>query len=283
MDKSPLVTIVTPSFNQGQFIEETILSVKNQTYQNIEHIIIDGKSSDSTISILKKYKNEYNMKWFSEKDNGPADAINKGFKKANGKLFAYLNSDDLLLPNAINKLTKKILKTNCDVAYGDGYLIDERNNIKRNIYSSSFLNLNNYIYRGSHVVQQSTLWTKDIYNKVGGFNLDNKTCWDAEFWIDILLKNGIFKKIHEPLSCFRHHNDSISCSEATNEQYEKDWERLFFRIMNRKMNSIDKLFLSNILKVIDKLLNIKSFIYSFENKKELTWLNDVNVNLEKNE
>ena len=93
-ENKPLVTIVTPSYNQGQFIEETILSVLNQTYNNIQYIIIDGDSTDGTKKVLDKYKNRVDV-IISEKDKGQTDAINKGFKLAKGELVGWLNSDDI--------------------------------------------------------------------------------------------------------------------------------------------------------------------------------------------
>ena len=89
---SPLVSVITPSFNCAKYIENTILKIQNQTYQNIEHIIIDGGSNDNTIEILKKYKDK--ITWISEKDSGMYDAINKGFKMARGEIFTYINTDD---------------------------------------------------------------------------------------------------------------------------------------------------------------------------------------------
>jgi len=97
----PLVTIVTPSLNQGRFIEETILSVLNQDYPNIEYLIVDGGSTDSTLGILKKYSDR--LTWISEQDSGQSNAINKGFKMANGEIVAWLNSDDLYEPGAVIK------------------------------------------------------------------------------------------------------------------------------------------------------------------------------------
>ena len=101
MHSLPLVSIITPSYNQGRFIRQTIESVLNQKYPNIEYIIVDGGSSDNTLEIIKEYEGK--IKWISEKDNGQSDAINKGFSMANGEIIAWLNSDDIYLEDAIQK------------------------------------------------------------------------------------------------------------------------------------------------------------------------------------
>ncbi|MCD6361181.1 MAG: glycosyltransferase, partial [Armatimonadetes bacterium] len=94
--ENPLVSIVTPSYNQGEFIEETILSVKNQDYPNIEHIVVDGGTTDNTVAILKKYDGTYNMRWLSEPDKGQSDEVNKGWGLCQGQIVGWLNSDDTL-------------------------------------------------------------------------------------------------------------------------------------------------------------------------------------------
>ena len=96
-----MISIITPSYNQGAYIEDTIKSILNQSYKNFEHIVFDGGSTDKTIEILNKYKH---IDWTSEKDKGQTDAINKGFKKAKGNILCYLNSDDLLLPESLEFL-----------------------------------------------------------------------------------------------------------------------------------------------------------------------------------
>lgn len=94
----PLFSIITPTFNRRDFLEINIKSLLNQSYQNFEHIVIDGGSTDGTVELLKKYESQYNMRWISEPDNGIYDAVNKGIKMAKGEIIAYLNSDDFYFP-----------------------------------------------------------------------------------------------------------------------------------------------------------------------------------------
>jgi glycosyltransferase involved in cell wall biosynthesis len=105
----PKITIITPSFNQGQYIEDTILSVINQGYPNLEYIIIDGASTDNTVEILKKYNDKIDY-WMSEKDRCHSEAINKGFRRATGEIINWINSDDQLMPGALHKIAEYFIK-----------------------------------------------------------------------------------------------------------------------------------------------------------------------------
>ncbi len=115
----PKISIITPSFNQGQFIEETIRSVLLQNYPNLEYIVIDGGSSDNTIEIIRNYESHLAY-WISEKDRGQSEAINKGFKKSSGEIVAWLNSDDVYLPGTFNEVVN-FFNNNPDISvvYGD--------------------------------------------------------------------------------------------------------------------------------------------------------------------
>ena len=119
MKNFPKISIVTPSYNQAEFLERTILSVLNQDYPNLEYIIIDGGSTDGSVEIIKKYE-KYLAYWVSEKDKGQSDAINKGFQKSTGDILAWLNSDDTYLSGTLFKVVKAFQENpNADLIFGN--------------------------------------------------------------------------------------------------------------------------------------------------------------------
>ena len=123
----PLISIVTPSFNQGEFIEETIQSVLEQDYPNIEYFVIDGGSTDSTLSTLQRYEDR--LKWISEPDNGQSDAITKGWRMASGEIWAWLNSDDVYMPGAVRTAVEAIEKNpGAGMVYGNSIKVDRFGN-----------------------------------------------------------------------------------------------------------------------------------------------------------
>ncbi len=185
----PKISIVTISFNQAAFLEKTILSILGQDYPNTEYIIIDGGSSDESISIIKKYENTIHY-WCSESDDGPASALNKGFAIATGDIFTFLNSDDIFLTNTFNKVIEAFQKhNNIDVIYGNCLQIDELGNTTRKLYSSKW-NFRRFIFGESNIIQQSVFFKKEIFKKVNGFNEKNNTCWDGELWARFGLAKG---------------------------------------------------------------------------------------------
>ena len=128
---SPLVSVITPSFNQGGFIEDTLRSVRSQDYANIEHIVVDGGSTDSTVEMLREYQHTYNLRWSSEPDDGHADAVNKGFRMARGEVIGWLNSDDAYFDVSAVSTAVKVLqdRPGIDVVYGDIVYTSEDNTV----------------------------------------------------------------------------------------------------------------------------------------------------------
>lgn len=177
----PLVSIITPSYNQAEYIEDTIQSVGYQDYPNIEHIIIDGESTDSTTDILEKYQEKYNLKWMSETDEGQADAINKGFSKANGEILGWLNSDDVYISKSVVKKAVNSLREypNADLVNGRGVRLKEDGQwdhpIKRRDHKISHDGLKQL----ASVLQPATFWYKYVWEDVGiDTSLEYTFDWD---------------------------------------------------------------------------------------------------------
>jgi hypothetical protein len=182
VQRGPLVSIVTPSYNQGRYIEETIQSVLNQDYPNLEYIVVDGGSSDNTIEILKKY--EGRLTWMSEKDRGQADAINKGFHMAKGEIVAWLNSDDTYLPGAVCK-SVQYLEAHPEVGmlYGEGYHIDEDGEVIERYYTEPF----DY-HRLSElcfICQPTVFLRAEVVRTIGPLDITLDYCLDYEYWMRI--------------------------------------------------------------------------------------------------
>jgi len=212
----PKISVITPSYNQAEFIEKTIISVLSQNYPKLEYWVIDGGSTDDTKKILKKYKNKIN--YISEKDKGQADAINKGLKRSTGELLAYLNSDDIYLPGTLKKVGEYYATSQLvDWITGDYKIIDANGNLTANnfliskykrllmkFYSPTLLKITD-----SMLPQPSTFWSRNAYKKIGEFNTSYNYVLDYDFW----LRMSKFYKPHYlklPLSGFRAHQASKS-------------------------------------------------------------------------
>ena len=182
MNRLPLVTIITPSYNQGRFIRQTIESVLNQDYPNIEYIIIDGGSTDHTLDIIREY--EGRLKWISERDEGQSDAINKGFKMAKGEIIAWLNSDDTYESGAVTAAVDCFLE-NPDVglAYGDGDIIDEKGNKVKRFEATQQFDLWTLIHVWDYIMQPTTFFRREALEKVGYLEKDLYWCMDWDLWI----------------------------------------------------------------------------------------------------
>jgi glycosyltransferase involved in cell wall biosynthesis len=166
----PKISIVTPSFNQAQFLERTILSVLNQNYPNLEYIIIDGGSKDGSVEIIKRYE-KHLAYWISEPDKGQAAALNKGFKKCTGKILAWLCSDDLYLPGTLQKVGYIYAQDRVDLIYGNTYLIDENDKIigeHRNVGFSKYFSRKAIVHGLFSISQPSMFWSRELFTRAGG-------------------------------------------------------------------------------------------------------------------
>lgn len=184
MNPKPQVTIVTPSYNQEPFLEETIQSVLNQTYSNIEYIIMDGGSTDGSLEIIKRYQEKL-AHWVSEKDRGQTDAINKGFALAKGEILAWINSDDTLLPYAVEEAVQ-FLQGHPEVGlvYGDANYIDEKSRVIGR-FPAAQTNLLRLRRGYVHIPQQASFFQKSIWDQVGPLDPEFFFAMDYDLWVRI--------------------------------------------------------------------------------------------------
>lgn len=202
----PLVSIITPSYNQGVFVRETIESVLSQDYENIEYIVVDGGSTDNSLDIIKEYEGK--LIYISEKDNGQSDAINKGFRMAHGEIVAWLNSDDVYEPNCITKAVDEFLKNpKLGLVYGDGYIIDDASKkLKVFEYTQEFdyWKLVNF---WDYIMQPATFFKRETLESVGYLDVDLHYCMDWDLWIKLAAVSEV-KYIPELLACSREYGDT---------------------------------------------------------------------------
>lgn len=181
-EDNPLVTIITPSYNQGEFIKDTIESVLSQDYPNIEYFVMDGGSTDNTIDILESYEGRFY--WCSEKDKGQADAINKGIRKANGKIIGWLNSDDTYLENAVSTVVKYFKDhPNTDMVYGEGYYTNKEGQVIERYLTEKFSV--SRLAEQCIICQPTVFFTKDIVENVGLLDAEHQLSMDYELWMRI--------------------------------------------------------------------------------------------------
>jgi glycosyltransferase involved in cell wall biosynthesis len=209
--KYPKISIITPSFNQGHFIKETIDSVLNQNYSNLEYVVMDGGSTDETVKILKSYDDK--ITWVSKKDKGQTDAINKGIRKSTGEIITYLNSDDVMLPNTLNTVAEYFIEHD-DAMWltGDYFIIDESGN-KIQSFVASYKKLlrafpNKYVLSiANFIIQPSTFWRRSLSNEIGLFREDLHYVMDFEYWMRIIQKFSLHI-LPNHFSLFRIHGNS---------------------------------------------------------------------------
>jgi glycosyltransferase involved in cell wall biosynthesis len=178
----PRISVVTPSYNQARFLGETLASVHSQNYPNLQHIVIDGGSTDGSQEIIRSYADRLDH-WVSEPDQGQTHALVKGFAHADGEVLCWLNSDDLFEPGALHQVGE-FFRSNPEAraVYGDALLVDiagQPLNLKREHPFSRFI----WLYDYNYLPQPSTFWRRDLYEEVGGLDPSFDLAMDADLWI----------------------------------------------------------------------------------------------------
>jgi glycosyltransferase involved in cell wall biosynthesis len=178
----PLVSIVTPSYNQARFLESTIRSVLEQDYPHIEYIIVDGGSTDGSVDIIYRYAHQLGW-WVSEKDHGQTDAINKGFAHAHGEILAYLNSDDTYEPNAISEAVAYLQDHHeVGLVYGRANFIDAKGHVIGH-FPAAQTNAARLRRGYVHIPQQAAFWRADLWKRIAPLDPTFYFAMDYDLWV----------------------------------------------------------------------------------------------------
>jgi glycosyltransferase involved in cell wall biosynthesis len=252
----PRISIVTPSYNQAQFIEETIRSVLLQGYPDLEYIIIDGGSTDGSVEIIRKYE-PWLTYWCSESDRGQTHAINKGFERATGDWIAWLNADDIYLPNAVFHITKTILQATASINWivGTTIVCDENSREKDRFYPSLGLtavndmvsesvNWMDYVCTkrsGVALPQPSSFWRRNTLGQVGWLNESLHYVMDHELYGRLAHRGFRPVLLDKPLACFRMHDAQKTMDfpvKFWKEELDivRDWEKILTGMERKLMN-----------------------------------------------
>lgn len=199
------LSIITPSYNQAEYIEATLHSVHTQNYPYLEHLVIDGGSTDGTLDILRRYAKRPHLHWISEPDKGQAEAINKGFKRATGEVIAWLNSDDIYLPQALPRVADFFEQhPDIDVLYGDYYLINERGELLLQKQEIPF-DYNILLYGLDYISQPTTFFRRRVLEKVGYLDETLHYGLDWEYWLRLAQAGCRFAYLPHYLAATRWH------------------------------------------------------------------------------
>jgi glycosyltransferase involved in cell wall biosynthesis len=224
MKDTPLISIVTPSFNQANFIGEALESVRLQKYENCEHLVIDGLSTDGTIDLLRHESStnkQQKMIWISERDSGQSEALNKGFRQATGEIIGWLNSDDRYRPDCFQHILKAFRDNpDVDIVYGDYLMVDEAGKslkIRREIEFSAFILLYHHVL---YIPTTATFFRRRIFEEGNWLDETLQYAMDLEFFIRLSKRGYRFKHVSHLLADFRMQPGSKTCRAPQQQRME---------------------------------------------------------------
>ncbi len=231
------LSIVTLSFNQGAYLEQSINSVLSQSYTNWELIILDPGSSDASREIAQRYANlDPRIRLIFEKDDGPSDGLNKGLRISTGDIIGCLNSDDYYRPQIFDEVIKAFEKyTDFDCIYSHGFILKSG---KLKFQSSDIFSNARYFSNRGLVLQQSTFFrSKSLESLQVNFNVQNRSSWDGEFIVELYSKGAKFKRVFGNWGVFRIYPTSITGSKRFMDQISKDHLRILAAYAERDFRS----------------------------------------------
>jgi glycosyltransferase involved in cell wall biosynthesis len=206
----PKLTIITPSFNQGRFIEQTIRSVLDQGYDNLEYLIVDGGSTDETLEVLRRYEDRLAW-WVSEPDRGQTDALNKGLRRATGEIVAYINSDDHYLPGAFAHAVERLDRTGASWAAGSCRFVDVHTGEEHMWHPTlPTKGRHSWVLGPWGVPQAATFWRRELFERHGHFREDMHYVFDTEFGLRLALAGELPALVDQALAVRVVHDEAKS-------------------------------------------------------------------------
>jgi len=251
------ISIVTISFNQGKFLRQCIDSILTQTDCDVEYIVVDPGSADGSRALIESYGDRI-VKVF-EPDEGPADGLNQGFKRATGDIYGFVNADDYLLPGSLKHVNRYFESRGLSsFITGQGYS-ESADGVHR-VIKVAPLSEKNMLFLSASIFQQATFFPAEAFKSVGGFNATNRTCWDYELFLKFLKLPISHQIIEYELAVFRLHPDSISGSGRLTGIYRDELDQIFFEHKGRKRNLLDR--------ICGYLFRLQKFYSSYFNYKK---------------
>jgi glycosyltransferase involved in cell wall biosynthesis len=234
------ISIVTLSFNQRDYLQEALESVLSQEYPDLEYIVVDPGSTDGSRELILSYGDRIAATIF-EPDRGAAEGLNRGFGKATGDIYGFLNADDILFPGSLKRVAEFFRNhPDCDMVMGNGYKIDGQGRKIRHYVARDF-SVRRFFYGGTQWLQQSTFFREALFKRSHGFNVANRTSWDGELFVEMAGLGANIGYLNYDLGGFRIHASSISGSGRLNEQYQQDCRRIFKQLSGREWKRSDEI------------------------------------------
>ena len=276
----PKISIVTPSMNQGIFLESTILSVLGQGYPNLEYFIIDGGSTDNSIDVIKKYQDKLTF-WCSEKDNGQSQAINKGFSMATGEILAWINSDDILMPQSLFLMAHFYSSSEGrdTLFFGNCIHFEECPSGVISYGSDVAANAEKYdLNICDYIIQPSSFWSKTIWEQVGPLNESLHYAFDWEWFLKAKEKKINFKPLSTVLSLYRIHDSHKTATGGVKRMSEI--EKIYNRFSKPEIAILYKSIISDLdtnlkRRIMERIK--RRFIIKFASQKDpISFLKKIN-------
>lgn len=237
---APRIAVVTLSFNQAPYLEAALASLHDQAYPGLEHIVVDPGSTDGSREILERWRPRL-AALLLDPDKGPADGLNKGFAAATADIFGYINADDLALPGSLAAVARHFsAHPGLGQLLGRGLIIDRQGRHVR-ATGSSRLSLADFGHGAMTYLQQAHYFSRAAFESAGGFNPDNRTCWDAELLVDMTLAGATALNVPDRLGAFRLYGDTITGSGRMATRWAEDYARLCHKALGRPPRPLDRL------------------------------------------